>query len=353
MSSKNRGDRIQLLQKVVSKHFTPVLAPKDRNILEHLIYASCLEDAPYDLADEAFHRLQAFFVDWNEVRVTTVTELVEHFSKLPEPAAAATRVKKNLQSIFETRYSFDIEELQKMNQGKAIAELEKFGGMSKFVLNYVTQNAFGGHAIPVSKTIVEVLVATEIMTENEAEKGQIANLERTVTKTKGPEFASCLHQLGLLLASSPNGKNTKAILKEAGAPEKKEKSKEEKAKEASAAKTAAAKSDKAVPGKSESAKPEVTKSGPSKPEQTKPGTAKSEPAKTGAAKIEPKVEAAKKVVPPQKAPPAPAKTTPAKKATPPKKATEKPIEKPAGKKTTPPKKPATKGSPAPTKRKPK
>ena len=45
MSSKNRGDRIQLLQKVVSKHFTPVLAPKDRNILEHLIYACCLEDA--------------------------------------------------------------------------------------------------------------------------------------------------------------------------------------------------------------------------------------------------------------------------------------------------------------------
>ena len=104
MSPKNRGDRIQLLNKVVNKHFTPVMAPEDRSVLEHMIYACCLEDAPYDAADEAFHRLQESFFDWNEVRVTTVSELCETLHNLPEPAAAALRIKKNLQSIFETRY---------------------------------------------------------------------------------------------------------------------------------------------------------------------------------------------------------------------------------------------------------
>lgn len=332
MSSKNRGDRIQLLQKVVSKHFTPVLAPKDRNILEHLIYACCLEDAPYDLADEAFHRLQEFFVDWNEVRVTTVTELVEHLSNLPAPATAATRVKKCLQSIFETRYSFDVEELAKMNQGKAIAELEKLAGMSKFVLNYVTQNAFGGHAIPVSDNIVKVLLATEIMSDSEAEKGQIPGLERTVTKTKGAEFASCLHQLGLLVASSPGGKNTKAILKEAGAPEKKDKPKE-------VAPVKSAPVAKAPPAKSEKAAP------PAK--ATKGETAKVDTKAEAAAKA----EAAKKATAPPAKKPAPA-PAPKKAAPPPAK---KPAEKPAApKKAAPPaKKPATKGAPAPTKRKPK
>ncbi len=331
MSSKSRGDRIQLLQKVVSKHFTPVLAPKDRNILEHLIYACCLEDAPYDLADEAFHRLQEFFVDWNEVRVTTVTELVEHLSNLPAPAAAATRVKKSLQSIFETRYSFDVEELAKMNQGKAIAELEKLAGMTKFVLNYVMQNAFGGHAIPVSENIVKVLLATEIMSDSEAEKGQIPILERTVPKTKGAEFASCLHQLGLLVASSPGGKNAKAILKEAGAPEKKEKPKEvAPVKSAPVAKAPPAKPEKAVP--------------PSK--TTKGETAKVDTKAESAAKA----DAAKKAAAPAKKPAAAPAPAP-KKAAPPAK---KPAEKPAApKKTAPPKKPGTKGAAAPTKRKPK
>lgn len=330
MSSKNRGDRIQLLQKVVSKHFVPVLAPKDRNILEHLIYASVLEDAPYDVADEAFHRLQECFVDWNEVRVTTVTELVEHFQNLPDAVAAATRVKKNLQSIFETRYSFDIEELSKLNQGKAVAELEKFGGMSKFVLNYVTQNAFGGHAIPVSANIVKILVATDIMSDSEAEKGQIPSLERTVQKSKGAEFASCLHQLGLLVAGAAGAKNTKAILKEAGAPEKKEKPKEEKPK-ASAAKAPAK-----APAKAE--KPEKAE----KAEKPAAKPAKPEPAKAEPAKASPKAEVKKAAA---KKPAAP----PPKKAAPPAK---KPAEKPAAKKTAPPKKPITKSA-APTKRKPK
>jgi endonuclease-3 len=221
MSTKNRGDRIQLLQKVVHKHFSPVVAPKDRTVLEHMVYASCLEDAPYDAADEVLHRLQANFFDWNEVRVTTVTELTEHLAPLPDPAAAATRVKKNLQSLFEARYSFDLEDMVKMNQGKAVAELEKLGGMSRFVLNYLIQNALGGHAIPVSASILKVLILTEIVSEPEAAKGQIPGLERAVAKSKGAEFGSCLHQFGLLVLQNPGGKKTKEILKEAGAIEQK------------------------------------------------------------------------------------------------------------------------------------
>ena len=221
MSTKNRGDRIQLLQKVVTKHYTPVFAPEDRSVLEHLLYACCLEDAPYDAADEAFHRLQESFFDWNEVRVTTVSELCETLHNLPDPAAAALRIKRNLQSLFETRYSFDIDDMIKMNQGKAVQELEKLAGMTKFVLAYVTQNALGGHSIPVGNSIMQILLATEIVSSTEAEKGQTPGLERTVPKTKGTAFASCLHQLALEFAKSPGSKQTKAIMKEAGAVEPK------------------------------------------------------------------------------------------------------------------------------------
>ncbi|MCC7334596.1 MAG: hypothetical protein IT422_05850 [Pirellulaceae bacterium] len=221
MSTKNRGDRIQLLQKVVTKHYTPVPAAEDRSLLEQLIYACCLEDVAYDAADEAFHRLQESFFDWNEVRVTTVSELCETLHNLPEPAAAALRIKKNLHSLFETRYSFDIDDMAKLNQGKAIAELEKLAGMTKFVLGYMTQNAIGGHSIPVSKSILQVLLATEIVSPAEAEKGQVPGLERTIPKTKGLAFASCLHQLAVAHATAPGNKETKAIMKEAGAVEPK------------------------------------------------------------------------------------------------------------------------------------
>ncbi len=243
MSTKNRGDRIQLLQKVVTKHYTPVAVVEDRSVLEHMLYACCLEDTPYDAADEAFHRLQESFFDWNEVRVTTVSELCETLHNLPEPAAAALRIKKNLQSLFETRYSFDLDDMIKMNQGKAVQELEKLAGMTKYVLAYVTQNALGGHAIPVGNSIMQVLLATEIVSHTEADKGQTPGLERTVPKTKGAAFASCLHQLAVEHATSPGGKHIKAIMKEAGAVEPK---KQPAAKKATESKTNDSKPDSAT-----------------------------------------------------------------------------------------------------------
>lgn len=219
MSNKNRGDRIQLLHKVAKKYYKPVATPEGRAVLEHLIYACCLEDARYESADEAFHRLQESYFDWNEVRVTTVTELAEVLHNLPDPSAAAVRVKKNLQSIFETRYSFEIEDMVKMNQGKAIQELEKLGGISKFVLGYTIQNSLGGHSIPVSASIMKVLIATGIVSEAEAAKGQAPGLERTIAKSKGLEFSSCLHQFAVDCHLQPTSKQIKAMLKEAGAVE--------------------------------------------------------------------------------------------------------------------------------------
>lgn len=275
MSTKTRGERIQLLHKVVTKHFKPVAAADDRTVLEHLIYACCLEDAKYDDADEAFHRLQESFFDWNEIRVTTLSELRETLHNLPDAAAAAVRVKKNLQSLFETRYSFDIDDMIKMNQGKAVQELEKLAGMTKFVLGYITQNALGGHAIPVSNTVMQILLATEVVSEAEAQKGQAPGLERTVPKTKGAAFASCLHQLAIAVAASPNGKQNKAILKEAGAVDKKP--------------AAAAKSTKKAAAKSAPAKKAAKASKPSPKKAAKKATTK----KVAAKKSAPKKAAAK------------------------------------------------------------
>jgi endonuclease-3 len=282
MSTKNRGDRIQLLHKVATKHFEPVSAPDDREVLEHLIYACCLEDAPYDQADEAFHRLQESYFDWNEIRVTTISELCESLSSLPDPTAAANRIKKNLQSLFESRYSFDLNDMVKMNQGKAVQELEKLSGITKFVLGYVVQNALGGHSIPVSQSIMEILLATEVVSEAEAAKGVTPGLERTIPKTKGADFASCLHQLAIAAAADPNGKTVKAILKEAGAKPKKEtppaKKAPKSAKSAKTAKKAAEPTAKAATTKKAAKKPAVKKA------PTKTASAQKKPAKKSAKK---------------------------------------------------------------------
>ena len=125
------------MHKVLKRHYKPVPTP-DRPVFEHLLYACCLENAPYEAADKALAAVSSSFFDWNEVRVSTVKELAEVMHILPDPAVAANNLKRVLQGVFESTYSFDLESLQKQNLGQAAQRLKKFEGTTPFAINYVT-----------------------------------------------------------------------------------------------------------------------------------------------------------------------------------------------------------------------
>lgn len=206
----NRAAKYEALHKSLKKHYKAIPEPGERTVLEHLVYACCLEDAKYEQADEAFAKLQQAYFDWNEVRVTTVIELGEALGSLPNPTQAGHRIKRCLQSLFEARYQYDIEDMKKANLGKATEELTAWKGVSPFVLAYVSQNALGGHFIPADTMTLDTLVQADIMTESEAEKKVLPGIERAITKTKGAEFSSLLHQFAVEFQH--NQKNATALL---------------------------------------------------------------------------------------------------------------------------------------------
>lgn len=214
MTTPNRAAILTKLQKVLRKHYKPYAPPSDRSVLEHLLYACVLENARAEAADEAFAKLKELYFDWNEVRVTTVSELAEVMSGLPDATAAGQRIKRALQSVFESAYQFDLEALRKQNLGKAEKDLEKIQGTTPFVRSYVAQNALSGHSIPVSQGAMEVLHAVGVLTEQEIEKGQAPGLERAIPKNKGVEFGSLLHQIGADFYASPGSSKLKGILAE-------------------------------------------------------------------------------------------------------------------------------------------
>lgn len=204
MTAANRATRIGKLHTLLKKAYKPIDHSPNRPLIEHLIYACLLENAPYELADEALARLEQDYFDWNEVRVTTVTELAEVLSRLPDPTVAALRLKKNLHSIFESMYSFDLEELRKQNLGKAQQRFEKLPAVTPFLLSYLTQHGLGGHAIPLDSAALRFFWLADIINENELKTGRVTGLERAVPKNKGSEFASLLHQAAVAINIDPN-----------------------------------------------------------------------------------------------------------------------------------------------------
>jgi len=214
MASPSRTTQFTKVHKVLKKHYRPVLPDPNRPVLEHLLFACCAENAHYDAAEEAFAALVHNFFDFNEVRVSSVRELSEVMSGLPEPAAAAHRVKRVLQSVFESTYSFDLEELRKLNLGPASERLTKLDGSTAFSVAYVVQAALGGHAIPVDLGVLRALCAVDLISEEDLEAGTVPGLERAVAKSKGLEFASLLHQLGADFIANPYAPPLRQVLVE-------------------------------------------------------------------------------------------------------------------------------------------
>ena len=214
MASNNRATQINKVIKVARKYYKPAEPQKDRSVLEHLLFACCLENSTYDDATKVFETLSRDYFDWNEVRVTSIRELSEMMKSLNDPKESATRLKRVLQSLFESQYSFDLDPMRKQNIGQAVKQLKKYNGASSFTVAYVTQNALGGHSIPVNRGLLQTMLSVGVISESEATKNAVPGLERAVPKTRGFETGSLLHQLGVELYRSPYGPTIRKLLLE-------------------------------------------------------------------------------------------------------------------------------------------
>jgi endonuclease-3 len=255
MATPNRAALINRVLKVSKKHFQPVPPTKDRTLFEHLLFACLLENSPHAAAEQVFKTFRDEYFDWNEVRVSTIRELGEVTKPLVDGPEAAERLKQTLHAVFETVYQFDLETLKKQNIGAAVKQLEKLKGSTPFVVAYVTQMALGGHSIPVNRGLLITMEVAGAVSENEAKSGTVPGLERVVSKTKGVEVGSVLHQLGVEIGRNPYGPAARKLLLEIAPDAKDRLPKRKVAVEAPPPPPPAPPKTKSAPAKGEKAKP--------------------------------------------------------------------------------------------------
>ena len=214
MASSNRTEQISRVVKVAKKHYKPVPPPGERTVFEHLMFACLLQNSNHEAAEEVFAKLKSDYFDWNEVRVSSIRELADLMKPLNDPEDAATRLRRVLQSVFESLYSFDLEATKKQNIGQAVKALQKYNGVDDFTAAYVVQNGLGGHSIPVNDGLLESLRVVGVVSDAEAAKRQVPGLERAVPKSKGVEVGTILHQVGVEMGRRPYGPAIRKLLLE-------------------------------------------------------------------------------------------------------------------------------------------
>jgi endonuclease-3 len=214
MTAVSRTAQFAKVHKVLKKYYKSAATNAGRTVIEHLLFACCLEDAHADAAEEAFAALVHTFFDWNEVRVTSISELSEVMACLPDPRAAANRIKRVLHAVFENTFNFDLEDRRKKNLGPTVKWLEKLDGTTPFTVAYVVQAALHGHAIPIDPGTMRALHVLDLVSDKDVAAGAVPGLERAVAKSKGVEFGSLLHELGADFAANPYSPNLREILRQ-------------------------------------------------------------------------------------------------------------------------------------------
>jgi endonuclease-3 len=167
-----------------------------RPVLEQFIYGICREGTTRERADRAFKALQERFFDWNEIRVSSVRELEEALSDLPDAEVRAERLIRFLQEVFEKRFCFDLEDLHKKGLKVAAKQLSCYEAANDYVGAWVVQHSLGGHAIPVDPPTLRTVRRLGLIENGHDDPESLrASLEHLVPKARGPLFVDLVSRL--------------------------------------------------------------------------------------------------------------------------------------------------------------
>ncbi len=197
-ATTNKQQLLQHVQNCLRKKYARPAEPTRRPLLEELIYAICREGTTPAAADAAYQRLVQSFFDWNEIRVSTVAEVAATLQPLPQAGPRARRIIGLLQKVFEERYSFQLDDLEKKGLKQAAKQLSRYkNDVTHYTVAWAIQRFLNGHAIPLDLPTLRVLhrlgVIDEVDPENlDAVRGSIEHL---VPKARGVEFTDLISLL--------------------------------------------------------------------------------------------------------------------------------------------------------------
>jgi endonuclease-3 len=191
-------DKSKIVTKIVrqlKKEFGGLPKRPATSVLETVLFGVCLENATYEQAQTAFDRLATDFFDWNEIRVSTITELLPVFDGLPEPEHKAHRIRALLYYVFDHQYSYDFESLKKKSLDLAQKQLSKIKHMTPFLRHYLLQLAMGTHTIPCDNRMLEVSVFLGLLPYGANTEDAADALKSLVRKSDGTELFWLLKNL--------------------------------------------------------------------------------------------------------------------------------------------------------------
>lgn len=163
--------------------------PEPENPLRQLAIATLSVGSSDSVGRRAVDRAMDAMVDWNDMRVSSATELNEATGNvLPRGLANCQRLITVLQSVYDRENRMSLDRLRTMARRDAKHFLEALGGIDEYGVASVLLWSLGGHAIPVGDRLLHELRTADLV-HPDATKAEVqAFLERHVSAADAKTF---------------------------------------------------------------------------------------------------------------------------------------------------------------------
>jgi len=194
-NSKEYSKKVHKLYRSLKRKYPKVQRVIYESIVDSLVYAIISENMSETAAHSAIRRFADYFVDSNDLRVSRDEEIIEAL----EADTSVTRditwaLTSALRAVFEKYNRVSLEALRKMSKRPAKQALEKIDGASHFVVNYCMLTSLYGHAIPLTKKMIEYLRSNALVHPDADEQEIEGFLARQISAENAYEFYALLRR---------------------------------------------------------------------------------------------------------------------------------------------------------------
>ncbi len=160
------------------------------DLIELLIESFLLTDASRDQTAHAMSRIRHDMVDFNDLRVSLVKEMVVTIGvRYPEAHDRCVLLRRALHDIFKRQHKVSLEHLTTIPKRDAKSYVENLDGIPSFVAARVCLLGLNIHAVPMDRTTIRLLVESDILTS----AGSAADISQLMLRHVRAEDAVSTH----------------------------------------------------------------------------------------------------------------------------------------------------------------
>jgi endonuclease III len=163
------------------------------DLIEAMVFAALCQDSTESAAKNAMKKIQAHFVDFNDLRVARMEEIIGVIgSDMPNAEKAASNAVAMLNAVFQKHDSLIAENIVGTGKKGVKEALEKISGLTDFVKNFVYLTFVNIHAVPLTDKMFEYLKTYELVDPQWDNKQISAFIEKQVSASEAYVFYTAI-----------------------------------------------------------------------------------------------------------------------------------------------------------------